>query len=210
MSPVRRTLLLWIAVGAAGFLVVPWYILQDSVLGTGWIKDFSGKDSAPAILQAFKYARWWLLPLGVLIAAASLLLPARVERRMRATGLIAIGATGFVYLFAQGFAIGPRGFDFEWLNALGTLPTGQYGMGLGATMVAAAFAMLFSLGFLSLFVIGGITGVMLGAILGTIGFMRVTVTAQFERGLLDNGFQLQAIAERRGGMEHRDSTDRRR
>jgi hypothetical protein len=36
----------------------------------------------------------------------------------------------------------------------------------------------------------------------------------FERGLLEDGFQLQAIAERRGGMERRarsrDSTDRRR
>jgi iron(III) transport system permease protein len=146
LSSVRRTLLLWIAVGAAGFLVVPWYILQDSVLGIGWIKDFASKDNAPAILQAFKHARWWLLPLGLLIAAASLVLPARVQRRVRADGLIALGATGFVYLFAQGFAIGPRGFDFEWLNALGTLPVGQYGMGLGATMVATAFAMLFSLG----------------------------------------------------------------
>ena len=36
----------------------------------------------------------------------------------------------------------------------------------------------------------------------------------FERGLVDNGFQLQAIAERRGGTERRarsrDNTDRRR
>ena len=36
----------------------------------------------------------------------------------------------------------------------------------------------------------------------------------FERGLLDNGFRLQAIAERRGGVDRRarphDNTDRRR
>ena len=138
--------MLWIAVGAAGFLVVPWYILQDSVLGLGWVRDFTNKDDAPAILQALVHACWWLLPLGALIAATALLLPARLERRTRATGMIAIGAAGFVYLFAQGFAIGPRGLAFEWLSALGAFSGGQYGMGLGATMVAAAFAMVFSLG----------------------------------------------------------------
>jgi len=88
----------------------------------------------------------WLLPIGLVLAAGWLLLPAGLARRARANGLIAVGAVGFIYMFAQGFAIGTRGFAFESLNALGTLAVGQYGMGLGATLVATAFAMLFSLG----------------------------------------------------------------
>ena len=61
--------------------------------------------------------------------------------------LIALGATGFVYLFVQGFAIGPTGWSFESLAAaLPALPRGQYGMGLGAALVATSFGMLFSLG----------------------------------------------------------------
>ena len=146
MNALRRALILWLVVGAVGFLAVPWYALQDSILGVAWLKDFAGKDNAPAIVQALRHGRVWLLPIGLVLAAGWLLLPAGLARRTRANGLIAVGAVGFVYLFAQGFAIGARGFAFESLNALGTLAVGQYGMGLGATLVATAFAMLFSLG----------------------------------------------------------------
>ena len=146
MNALRRALILWLVVGAVGFLAVPWYALQDSILGVAWLKDFAGKDSAPAIVQALRHGRVWLLPIGLVLAAGWLLLPAGLARRARANGLIAVGAIGFIYMFAQGFAIGARGFAFESLNALGTLAVGQYGMGLGATLVATALGMLFSLG----------------------------------------------------------------
>src|SRR5205823_4649697 len=89
LSPLRRTLLLWLAVGAAGFLVVPWYAVQDSLLGVGWIKDFADKDNAPALLQALTHGRMWLLPLGLLLVAFTPLLRPTVVRRSRANGLIA-------------------------------------------------------------------------------------------------------------------------
>ena len=78
-------------------------------------------------------------------------LRARCPRRSRGarapTALIALGAPGFVYLLAQGFAIGPRGFASESLAALfGALRGGQFGIGLGAALVGTAFAMLFALG----------------------------------------------------------------
>ena len=139
-------MLLWLAVGAAGFLVVPWYAVQDSLLGVGWIKDFADKDNAPALLQALTHGRMWLLPLGLLLVAFTPLLRPTVVRRSRANGLIALGATGFLYLALQGFAIGPRGVVFESLGALPALAMGQYGIGLGATLTATAFAMLFSAG----------------------------------------------------------------
>ena len=146
MNALRRALILWLVVGAVGFLAVPWYALQDSILGVAWLKDFAGKDNAPAIVQALRHGRVWLLPIGLVLAAGWLLLPAGLARRARANGLIAVGAIGFIYMFAQGFAIGARGFAFESLNALGALAVGQYGMGFGATLVATALAMLFSLG----------------------------------------------------------------
>ena len=139
-------MLRWLVAGAAGFLLVPWYALQDTVLGIGWLKDFASKDNAPAIVQALKHGRPWLLPPGALLAAGFLLLPAGVSRRTRANGLSVLGALGFLYLTAQGFAIGSRGLSFESLGALGTLSGGQYGIGLGATLVGTAFAMMFSLG----------------------------------------------------------------
>jgi iron(III) transport system permease protein len=146
LSTLRRTLLLWLAIGAAGFLLVPWYSVQDSLLGIGWIKDFTAKDNAPALLQALMHGRVWLLPLGLVLAAFTPLLRPAVARRNRADGLIALGAIGFLYLALQGFAIGPRGVVFESLSRLSALAIGQYGIGLGATLTATAFAMLFSVG----------------------------------------------------------------
>jgi iron(III) transport system permease protein len=146
LNAVRRTLLLWLAVGAAGFLVVPWYAVQDSLLGVGWLKDFTAKDNAPALLQALMHGRIWLVPLGLLLAAFIPLLRPAIARRSRANGLIALGAAGFLYLAFQGFAIGARGVVFESLSGLPALAVGQYGIGLGATLTGTAFAMLFAAG----------------------------------------------------------------
>ncbi|MEO5764327.1 MAG: iron ABC transporter permease [Casimicrobiaceae bacterium] len=146
MTPLRRALLVWLCVGAAGFFLVPWYALQDTVLAIGWLKDFAGKDNAPGLLQALVHGRPWLWPLGALVAGGFLLMPAGVGRRTRANALIALGAVGFLYLCAQGFIVGPRGVAFESLAALIPMKGGQYGIGLGATLVGTTFAMLFALG----------------------------------------------------------------
>ena len=60
----------WLAVGAAGFAVLPWYALADSVLGTAWLRSWTGKDSAPALLQIALYGKWWLVPIAVALLAA--------------------------------------------------------------------------------------------------------------------------------------------
>jgi len=147
MTRHRRALLAWLVVGAAGFLLLPWYALQDSVLGVAWLRDWAGRDNAPAIVQSFRHGRPWLLPLGALLLAGCMLLAPALDRRVRANGMIAVGATGFVFLLAQGFAIGAAGWSFDFLGAwFGALAGKQFGMGLGACFVASAFAMIASLG----------------------------------------------------------------
>ncbi|MBK7589921.1 MAG: iron ABC transporter permease [Betaproteobacteria bacterium] len=147
MTDRRGAVAFWLAVGAAGFLVVPWYALQDSVFTLGWVPHFTAKEAAPAWLQATTHGRVWLAPLGALLAAVALLLAPGLARTLRANALIAIGAAGFAYFFAQGFAIGPTGWYLDTLGAaLPPLTGGQYGMGLGAALVVAAFAMLFAVG----------------------------------------------------------------
>ncbi len=142
-----RALLGWLAVGAAAFLLLPWYSLQDSLFGFDWIREFAGKDSAPALLQALNHGRPWLWPVGALLALLALPLAVTMDRRSRANLLLVLGAAGFVYTLAQGFAIGPRGFMFESLTALfGNVKSGQYGMGAGAFLALTTFTMLFSLG----------------------------------------------------------------
>ena len=147
MTDPRRALVVWLGVGAVGFLLVPWYALQDSVFALEWVPRFATKEAAPALLQIFVHGKGWLVPIGVLLAAGIALAVMTLERKARATALLAIGATGFVYLLGQGFAIGPTGWTFEPIAAtLPGLARGQFGMGLGAALAIVSFGMLFSLG----------------------------------------------------------------
>ena len=147
MTDRRGSIAVWLAVGAAGFLLLPWYALQDSVFLFRWVPHFGTKEAAPAWLQASLHGRIWLWPLGALIALAGLLLAPGLARAARANALIAIGAAGVAFFFVQGFAIGPTGWYYESLaRTLPALPVGQYGVGLGAALVVTAFAMLFSVG----------------------------------------------------------------
>src|SRR5438552_18590369 len=145
MTPERKAIAFWLAVGTVGFSLVPWYALEGSLFSTDWIRDYAGKE--PALVQGLRHGRIWLLPLGSLLLAGLALLSLRFERALRARGLLALGAAGFLYLLLEGFAIGPRGWSFATLGAaLGPLAGGQDGMGLGALLVVGAFAMLFALG----------------------------------------------------------------
>jgi len=147
MTDPRRPLLIWLAAGAAGFVLVPWYAQQDGVFTFGWVAHIAERESAPALLQIISHGRGWLAPLGLILAAGAVAAVVPLGRRARANVLIAAGAAGFVAFFAQGFAIGPTGWSLEWLAArLPPLPLGQPGMGLGAALVVTAFGMLFSLG----------------------------------------------------------------
>jgi iron(III) transport system permease protein len=146
MNRSRRLALGWLALGALGFIGVPWYALQDSILGTAWLSRYASTDNAPALVQAFVHGRVWLLPVGALLLAGVAATTFQRSRAMLANALIAIGAIGFIYVLAQGFAIGPRGVAHGWLAALAPVRASQAGMGVGATLVAATFAMLFALG----------------------------------------------------------------
>ena len=143
----RNALAFWLGVGAVGFLCVPWYALDASVLSTVWLRDFTGKGNAPALIQAWEHGRVWLLPSGVLLLASAPLLWPRLDRGVRAYALLLLGATGFLYTLGQGFAIGAQGWSFDALaRTWGPLAGGQFGMGLGAALTLSTFAMLFALG----------------------------------------------------------------
>ncbi len=147
MTDPRRAIAFWLALGAAGFLLVPWYALPDGILAFSWVRQFATRESAPAWVQIAAHGRIWLAPLGLLLGAGTALLAPGLARPLRANTLMGIGATGFACFLAQGFAIGPAGWYFETLSqALPPIPGGQYGMGLGALVVGTSFAMLFALG----------------------------------------------------------------
>jgi iron(III) transport system permease protein len=69
MTDRRRGVAIFLAVGAAGFLLVPWYSLQDSVFALAWIPNFATKEAAPALLQTLVHGRGFLAPIGLLHVA---------------------------------------------------------------------------------------------------------------------------------------------
>ena len=72
MSPQRKAIAFWLAVGAAGFLAIPWYALQDSILSGAWLRNYSAKENAPALLQGLRHGRIWLLAIGAMLVLAAL------------------------------------------------------------------------------------------------------------------------------------------
>ena len=146
MNRNRRLAIGWLALGIAAFALAPWYALPDGVLHVGWLAHYFGKENAPGIVQSVHHGRAWLAPLALLLLLG-IYATALKSRTARSSALIVIGALGFLYLLAQGFAIGARGFSYPWLAAaFGPLAGSQYGMGLGAALTAAAFAMTFAIG----------------------------------------------------------------
>ncbi len=141
MTRDRRVLATWLAVGAAGFLLTPWYALPDSVLAPGWVTQWAAAANAPALLQWLRYDRVQLAPVGLLLAGALPLLVLRGDDPLRARMLVALGGAGFAYVFAQGFAI--AGSGASWL---GHAFAAQDGMGAGACLVLTAFSMMVALG----------------------------------------------------------------
>jgi len=99
-------------------------MLEDGFFSFEWLFDGYPFDTdyAPAAFLLYQGEKIWLAPLIV-----PLLLPLFVIGRQSNRGqssrlfsnlLIIAGASGLFYLFAQGFAIGIRGFNAQWLVTL--------------------------------------------------------------------------------------------
>ena len=148
-APPHARLLLWLAVGAVGFLLRAVVRAAGLVLGIAWLRDYAAKDNAPALLQAIApRSRRGCSPIGRAAARG----PAAARPASRAAlardGLIARRRRRLRLPRRAGLRHRPArlGVRFARPACSAPLATGQYGMGWGAALVATAFAMLFALG----------------------------------------------------------------
>jgi iron(III) transport system permease protein len=131
---VTKAAALWIALGWAGFAILPWYF-DDGLL--------SG-PAASGLVLGLTGGRPWLLPLIVplLLALIPLLRPPQ-SRGAAGAWMIATGMAGLLWLALQGFAIDHRGWSAEWIADLfGTMGPKQGGIGYGAFLLLLASLML--------------------------------------------------------------------
>jgi len=159
----QRVLLAWLALGAAAFVLLPWYFPQNVSLLKALPGIFGGGETASGLVQALRHGRPWLwsgLAGLALCAAAWRLAPGRGQ----GFALLAGSGLGLAGLLGSGFTIGATGWTFDALNAaFGELPVGQFGIGLGGALVLLALLMLLGAGIARLgffrgdfFVAGGV------------------------------------------------------
>jgi iron(III) transport system permease protein len=172
-SSADRTLVLWLAVGWAGFLLLPWYDQLDSFWTFRWLTSGYplGSEPAPALLQGLLHGKPWLLPVGLFLIPPLLVLGRPKGDGLRADVLIVSGAGGLLYTLGQGFAIGIQGFEYEALERLFGPVDRQLGMGYGALSVCAGFLFTLTHGIAERGAVNGDTFVVgaIGAIVALVG-----------------------------------------
>ena len=138
----NRTVLLWFVVGWIGFLILPWYVIEDGFWGLEWVLDGYPFDTdyGPAWAHLLEGEKVWLAPIPLF-----LLLPLLTRGRIKSDPLyskilIISGLGGLSYIITQGFIVGIAGWEYTSLESLfGPLGQKQYGLGYGAMLVSAAF-----------------------------------------------------------------------
>ncbi|MEJ8846600.1 iron ABC transporter permease [Variovorax rhizosphaerae] len=154
-----------VAAGLVGYLLLPWYAIQDTSWYEALPRIFSDGDAANGLLQGLLQGRGWLLAglAGlVLCGVGAMSAPGRAQGRWLLVGGL-IGALG---LAVTGFTIGARGWSVAALNgAFGELSVNQFGIGAGGFVAIAALVLLFAFGLArlgyfkgDLFVAGAVIG----------------------------------------------------
>ena len=145
----HSVLTFWIVAGWVGYLVLPWYMVDGGLWSFEWLMDGYpfDDDYAPAAFLIGQGEKLWLAPLLIPLALPLLVIGRPKSDPLYAKVLILAGTLGFGWLIAQGFSVGIRGFNFEWLKAIfGEPKIRQFGMGYGAMICASAFLFLLTQG----------------------------------------------------------------
>lgn len=171
----QPTLILWILVGWVSFLLLPWYLVDGGLFSGQWLVDGYpfDKNYAPAAFLIMQGEKLWLTPLLIPLIMPLFAFKREKSDPLYAQILILTGAIGFSWLIIQGFSIGIRGWNYEWLSTLfGKLDGRQFGMGYGGLFLASSFLFLMTQGIAAR---GAINGDVF--VVGAIGFVLAIVGA---------------------------------
>jgi iron(III) transport system permease protein len=140
----RKSALLWLALGMLGFAVLPWYMVEGAAFSSlRWLEGYPTGPAGSGLFLGLFGGKPWLLPVAIPLAVTAL--PALWTRDdpRAATCFIWGGIIGLAWLFIEGAAIDHRGWTWPWLAALlGAPGPKQGGMGYGAFLTALSFLML--------------------------------------------------------------------
>lgn len=138
----QRSIYLWVLLGMAAYVMLPWYFLQNASLWSSLPGLFGSKETANGLTQAVAYDRPWLWIglCGLVLAGLAAMMPPGRRQGLCLLAAAGLGLTGWL---ASGVMIGIRGWTFGFMDVIaGTFPGGQPGVGWGAAMVLFALLML--------------------------------------------------------------------
>ncbi len=145
-APANLAIWLWLAAAIAGYLVLPWYALQDANGLTAIPHVFGAQNTANGLTQILAHGRSWLAIglIGLAVAAAGAVLePGRKQGALLLTG----GSLGALGLALSGFLIGAHGWSAEWpARVFGELGKSQSGVGWGGFVALASLVVLLAFG----------------------------------------------------------------
>jgi len=141
----KRTVLIWLLLGLASFLLLPWHMTRDGVFDMAWIFD---EGPSTGLMRVLGAGQWWLAPTGLALLAGLVAQLTIAEPVRRARLTLAIAVAGILVTALQGLIIvfkGPRIFE-AILNGP-VIDAGQASMGAGAglCLLALLFAATVSL-----------------------------------------------------------------
>lgn len=151
-------LLFWLAAGWLGLSVLPWYGVEDGFFSFQWRLDGwpLDEDYAPVLSLILQGEKPWLVPLFLPMIVATFAIRVPKTNTGYANLLLLAGALGFAWVIIQGFSIGIRGFNYDWMEAVfGELGDRQFGMGYGGLILTSAFLFLFTQGIAARGAVGG-------------------------------------------------------
>ncbi|MEM6595899.1 MAG: iron ABC transporter permease [Pseudomonadota bacterium] len=151
-------LLFWLAAGWIGLCVLPWYGVEDGFFSFQWLMDGwpLDDDYAPVLSLILQGEKLWLAPLFLPMIFATFAIRVPKTHKGYANLLLFAGALGFSWVIIQGFSIGIRGFNYDWMKAVfGELGDRQFGMGYGGLILSSAFLFLFTQGIAARGAVGG-------------------------------------------------------
>lgn len=137
---------LWIIVGLAAYVALPWYFLQSTPFLSALKGLFGGTEAANGLTHALVHQRLWLWTglAGLAVAAAA---PVMKDRKRQGLALTFGGLIGVIGLLFSGFVIGLNGWNYEWpLKLFGALERGQFGLGWGGMTVLLSLLMVIGIG----------------------------------------------------------------
>jgi iron(III) transport system permease protein len=198
---VPAPVLIWLAVGWSGFVLLPWYGLEDGLTQTP-LRFYLGDEAGSGLVQASLHGRWWLWPVAAFLLLPLATLGRQIDERRAGAILILAGAAGLAWIWVQGFALTHRGWGWSILPSIfGPTSQRQFGMGWGAAATSAALLFLLTTGLArrgamrgDAFVAGAI-----GLVLGTVALFVFwpVIEVLFEAALTRDGrYAIEPLATR--------------